>query len=309
MAYNDIASAVDQKPKTRRGKRVLEERGPKLVENEKTALFVRGGKCGQEVTEFLKDLCQLKKPNAVFLKEKNPFHPMDDEMSLEKFSSKYDASLFAFGSNSKKRPRNVIFGRMHRYHLLDTFEFGLDQYRSLSSFKTATAPLGVKPCLTFVGDKFYNEPIYSRLRNFFIDFLRGADVEQLRLQGVEVLIAFYALPDGSVAMKGYKIELKKSGTRVPRVELLETGPSCTLQPRRTRVASHDAFKAACKQPKAAKVRVTKNISRDVFGTKLGRVHVKQQDISQLRTRKVRGLKVGKGEPGAKKRKVDKEIEG
>jgi len=304
MASNGYESATIKKAKTRRGKRVLENRAPKLAENEKTAIFVRGGKCGQDVTSFLKDLYQLKKPNAVFLKERNPFHPFDDETPLERFGAKYDASLFAFGSHSKKRPRNLVFGRLHKYHVLDAFELGLKDFRSLASFKKTVSPLGAKLCLTFVGERFYNDSTYARLRNFFIDFLRGAEVDQLRLQGVEMLAAFYALPDGTVAMKGYRIELKKSGTKIPRVELMETGPSCKFELRRNRLASDDAYKAACRQPKTAKIRVKKNISRDVFGTKLGRLHVKQQDISQLRTRKLRGLKTGKGEPKPKKRKVD-----
>lgn len=301
MASNDI---VSKKPNTRRGKRALEDRGPKLVENDKTTLFVRGGRCSQDVTDFLKDLCQLKKPNTIFLKNRNPIHPFEDETPLERFGAKYDASLFAFGSHSKKRPHNVVFGRLHRSHLLDAFEMGVEEFRSLKSFKTAVSPIGAKPCLTFMGEQFYNNADHVRMRNFFIDFFRGADVEQLRLQGVEILIVFCALPDGSVVMKGYRIDLKKSGTRIPRVELTETGPSCLFRPRRNRLASDDAFKAACRQPKAAKIRTTKNISRDVFGTKLGRVHVKQQDLTQLHTRKLKGLKPSKGEPAKKKKKAD-----
>ena len=34
----------------------------------------------------------------------------------------------------------------------------------------------------------------------------------------------------------------------------------------------------------------KNVSHDVFGSKLGRVHMKRQDFGRLQTRKVRGLK-------------------
>ena len=34
----------------------------------------------------------------------------------------------------------------------------------------------------------------------------------------------------------------------------------------------------------------KNMSRDVFGSKLGRVHMKRQDFRQLQTRKMKGLK-------------------
>ena len=32
------------------------------------------------------------------------------------------------------------------------------------------------------------------------------------------------------------------------------------------------------------------MSRDAFGSKLGRVHMKRQDFSKLQTRKVKGLK-------------------
>lgn len=41
------------------------------------------------------------------------------------------------------------------------------------------------------------------------------------------------------------------------------------------------------------VKKTKNVSRDVFGTKLGRVHMQRQDFSKLQTRKVKGLKRSK----------------
>ena len=34
----------------------------------------------------------------------------------------------------------------------------------------------------------------------------------------------------------------------------------------------------------------KNVSRDAFGSKLGRVHMQRQDFSKLQTRKVKGLK-------------------
>ena len=50
-----------------------------------------------------------------------------------------------------------------------------------------------------------------------------------------------------------RISLKKSGHRVPRVELAEMGPSLDLVVRRTSLASDDLYKRARKQPKEAKV--------------------------------------------------------
>ena len=52
-----------------------------------------------------------------------------------------------------------------------------------------------------------------------------------------------------VHLRSYKIILKKSGTRIPRIELEEMGPRMDLVLRRTHLASDDLFSTACKQVK------------------------------------------------------------
>ena len=51
------------KPKNQRSKRALEKRGPKLIENPKRAMFVRGGRISQTITNVMTDLvrCTSKK--------------------------------------------------------------------------------------------------------------------------------------------------------------------------------------------------------------------------------------------------------
>lgn len=57
------------------------------------------------------------------------------------------------------------------------------------------------------------------------------------------------------------------------------------------------------------IKKVKNVSHDVFGSKLGRVHMKRQDFGRLQTRKVRGLKRSRdmrdsaANAGRKKQKV------
>jgi len=49
-----------RKPKNQRVKRALEKREPKIYENDKTAVFVRGGHTSEIVTQFLAELvCSL----------------------------------------------------------------------------------------------------------------------------------------------------------------------------------------------------------------------------------------------------------
>ena len=46
------------------------------------------------------------------LSKKNDFRPFEDETPIEKLSKKLDASLFLFGSHTKKRPNNIVIGKL-----------------------------------------------------------------------------------------------------------------------------------------------------------------------------------------------------
>ncbi|KAM5164366.1 ribosome production factor 2 homolog [Mantella aurantiaca] len=284
-------SALDKvvKPKTRRAKRFLEQRGPKLSENDKNTMLIKGGNASNTVTQALKDLHSLKKPSCVFYKKKNMTRPFEDQTSVEFFSKKSDSSLFVFGSHNKKRPNNLIFGRLYDFHVLDMIELGMEKYVSLNEFKNCKCPEGTKPLLIFAGDVFEMNEDYRRLKNLLIDFFRGPLVPGIRLAGLEHILHFTAV-DGKIYMRSYKVLMKKSGCRTPRIELEEMGPSFDFVMRRTHLASDDLYKLALKRPKALQAKKTKNISHDTFGTKYGRIHMQKQDLGKLQTRKVKALK-------------------
>ena len=52
-------------PKTRRTKAALLEREPKIIENTKTCMFIKGGNTSDVVGTALKELYLLKKPDAI----------------------------------------------------------------------------------------------------------------------------------------------------------------------------------------------------------------------------------------------------
>uniref|UniRef100_A0A5S6Q8X1 Ribosome production factor 2 homolog n=1 Tax=Trichuris muris TaxID=70415 RepID=A0A5S6Q8X1_TRIMR len=282
-------NALVRKPKTQAGKRFLKKRAPKLIENDKSVIFIRGSKTSRTVEECLDNLVQLKKPNAVRLQRRNPFLPFQSEAPFEKFSEKYDASLFCFISNSKKRPNNLVLGRLFDFHLLDMFEFGVEKFASINAFKGCHIPIGAKPCLLFMGEEFQSDPVFVRMKSLFIDFFRGPVVSKLRLQGIEYALTFTVV-DGRILLRAYSIRLKKSNTKVPLVQLEPAGPSMDLTIRRNKIASDGLYKSACRVPSATKPKKVKNVEQDVFGTTHGRIHVKQQSFNSLKISKIKGLK-------------------
>ncbi|KFM81104.1 Ribosome production factor 2-like protein, partial [Stegodyphus mimosarum] len=300
------------KPKTKAGKRALEKREPKLIENDKKTIFVRGTNANSIVLQAMKDFAALKKPHCVFYNRKNDMKPMEDPTSLEFFCQRSDASLFMFGSHNKKRPNNLIAGRVFDSHILDMFELGIEDFKSLKDYKTAKVASGCKPMLLFT-EGFEDQPEYERLKNFFIDFFRGPVVEYINLQGLEHLLVF-SVVNGKILFRSYRVSLKKSDTKSPNVELEEIGPHMNFTLRRNKLASEDLFKRACKKPKQLKPKKVKNVKKDVFGSTHGRIHMERQDYSKLQTRKMKGLKKRKfekklvkkdlSEPALKKPKVE-----
>lgn len=285
-----------RKPKNARSKRAMAKRDPLVVENCKKALFVRGSTTSQVVNEALKDLYSLKLPDAINFSKKNEIHPFDDETSVEFFSLKNDASLMVVGTHSKKRPHNLVFIRCFNHAIMDMVEVGIENAKSIKEFKTPKCGLGMRPCFLFNGEVFEQIEEYIKFKNLLIDFYNGEVVDKVNLAGLEHVITVTAGPStspttpGKIYFRVYTIQLKKSGTRLPRVELEEMGPSYDMTLRRTRFATADIVKQATLVPRELKPKKVKNIKTDEFGDQLGRIHMVKQDFGKLQTRKMKGLK-------------------
>ncbi|ESO82697.1 hypothetical protein LOTGIDRAFT_229754 [Lottia gigantea] len=278
------------KPKTHKGRKFLENREPKIEENDKSAMFIKGGNTSQTVTQVLKEMYMLKKPTGIMMKRKNVVRPFEDQSTLEYFSEKNDASLFLFGSHSKKRPNNLVLGRSFDHEIFDMVELGIDSFKSMFDFRNDKCSQGTKPCVIISGQDFESDEDYRKLKNLFIDFFRGPKTEKIRLSGLELVINITAI-EGKIYLRTYRTVLKKSGAKTPRVELDEIGPSLDLTVKRTKYASDDMYKRACKQPSEAKVsKSQKNKSRTNLGDQLGRIHMQKQDMDKLQVRKLKGLK-------------------
>ncbi|XP_053694783.1 ribosome production factor 2 homolog [Sabethes cyaneus] len=302
-----MSSARIKKPVTRRGKRALDEREPKTIENPKKTLIMEGRKCSNEIRQALKDLYLFKKPLASLMRRNNDVTLFEDATPLEQLAKSNDCHLFMFGSSSKKRPNNLILGRIYEEQVLDMVELGIKEYKSLQDFKNEKISAFVKPIIVFNGYKWKLTEELRRVRSLLLDIFHIDNVDSIRLQGLEHVLSFTITEDLDILMRSYRMMLKKSGQRTPRIELVEMGPRMDLTIRRTKIASDDLYKTAMRQPAILKVAKRKNVSRDELGNVHGRVHVGKQDINSIQTRKMKGLKKTADEKkenrAAKKRKL------
>lgn len=77
-------------------------------------------------------------------------------------------------------------------------------------------------------------------------------VENLNLTGVDRVFVCTAISSKSVLLMHCALRLKKSGTTIPRMELVEVGPSMDLVIRRHRLPNESLLKEAMKTPDQAK---------------------------------------------------------
>lgn len=248
----------------------------------------------------------MRQPLSKKFTKKNPIHPFEDATSLEFFSEKNDASLLVFGSSQKKRPHALTFVRTFNYKVLDMLELYLDpeSYRRLAQFRTKKFAVGLKPMVVFAGTAF-ESPVsneYTLAKSLFLDFFKGEPSDKIDVEGLQYIVSISAeetTGEGDakapIHMRVYLIRTKRSGQKLPRVEVEEMGPRMDFRVGRMKEADESMLKEAMKKPRNLEERTKKNITTDSMGDKLGRVHLGKQDLRELQLRKMKGLKRSRDE--------------
>lgn len=253
----------------------------------------------------MKTFHALTKPNSVLFHKKNEnIHPFENTESMEFLANKNECGLVVFGSSNKKRPNCVTLTRIFNSQILDICELVLlppaDQ-SAIPPFNELTMPvgLGMRPMLLFSGSP-WEDPTSSThvmLKSFFLDMFKGEETNQIDVEGLQYILMVGAEEPREnlspiVHLRWYKIITKRSGHKLPRVELEEVGPKFDFKIGRHRPATAEAMKEAMKQGKRPNedMKTKKNITLDSMGDKIGRVHLGKQDLGGLQTRKMKGLK-------------------
>ncbi|KAJ5802195.1 Ribosome production factor [Penicillium pulvis] len=293
------------KAKNPRTARILKAREPQLIENPKKTLLLHGTKCPQALETVLKTFNSLTKPNSVLFHKKNAnVHPFENTESLEFMANKNECGLVVYGSSNKKRPNCLTLARIFSSQLLDMCELLLLPAAEAGDIPPINELVmhvgsGLRPMMLFAGSPWEDPTSTSHvmLKSFFLDMFKGEETDRIDVEGLQyvLMVAAEEARDGLspvVHLRWYKVVTKRSGHKLPRVELEEIGPKFDFKIGRMRPAPADVMKEAMKQGKRPneEARTKKNIVTDAVGDKIGRVHLAKQDLGGLQTRKMKGLK-------------------
>ena len=235
-------------------------------------------------------------------KKNEHIYPFENVESLEFLALKNDCGLVVFGSSSKKRPNTITVCRMFDSRLLDMLELSLIPAPEEADATKLQIGVEMKPMILFAGSMWDDASaseqgsMFQTLKSLFLDIFSGEEVKTIDVEGLQYLLLIASgEPDAGqkpvLHLRWYKVKTRKSGQKLPRVDLDEVGPKLDFRVGRFREAEASVMKEALKRGKTAdQPRTKKNIETGLVGDKMGRVHLGRQDLSQLQTRKMKGLK-------------------
>lgn len=307
---------------THKGSKFLDEHSPKVQENRKQSLFIKGRKVSQELNLFFEDLAKFRYKEIVRYTKANDINPFEDYSDIEKFCKKNYCSLFTFFSSNYRRPMNVVFGRLFDYNMLEMYEFGVANYlRASDSLPKAEIEPGAVPALLFQGDSWEAEefaPIRSLFIDFFVNDLRGTIAEEQIQHALAFTIVennitaneeqaetteetpelttqekkkakkkayadFATTSPYLIKVRHYQVQQGKNGSNAV---LKQVAPSFDLVPRRTMFPDPTLLQKSLEKPKIDGKK--KNITKDEFG-ETGRVFTGKQKTDKIIPSKFKGL--------------------
>ena len=225
----------------KKGWKRYEDRQPKVIENTKKAIFIRGRNTSQLQRNACEDLALYKRPYAIKFNEKHDINVFENDEALEGYSAERDASLFVVMSHNKKRPHCLTFVRMYDGHVLDMAEMMIEEYKSIKEFEGVKPPAATRLMFSFNGSEFETDNHLRMFKNMIVDFYRNDVNEKLVVDEITAMMVFTCV-DHKVYMSVYHI----NGINKLNSEMNEVGPRITFIPGRNKFGAEDMREDAMK---------------------------------------------------------------
>ncbi|CAA7399947.1 unnamed protein product [Spirodela intermedia] len=228
--------------------------GPKFVENPKKSLILQGARSSAVLNAVLTQIYHLKRDNAMRFTKKN-----DRVMPFESA----ECLIITF---------------------YDLVEVGVENFKTMKSFsydEKIASRMGSKPFFALIGEGFESSGERKHLKEVLLDLFRG---EVNKLSWPCLCVYRYLCKHRSLHALLHPAE--RSGTTIPRIELVEVGPSMDLVVRRHRLPNASLQKEAMKGAREPHKK-PKNVVRDIVHGKIGKIYVPDQK-RERREAKARG---------------------
>lgn len=284
----------ERKPKTHKGKLYLESLKPKLIEDPKQCLFINTENSTEIMRMVLHELYLMRKEFSKKLTRKEQiFNIVQNKENVEFLCTKNNTTFFSLSSHNKKHPMDLTMGCLYDHQLLDSFEFEVINFIPMSYFKESTTiNSDLKPIIIFQGELFESDFNYDRLKKFLIDYFQLYDKENIIISEMRRIIVVSIENDEKVVkIRNYQINGDLSNKNsLPKIQLVEIGPSFDLKERKFSLADEVLYKKALKQPKAVKEIKEKNIEKNkILGEKRGRIHMQKQNLKAVSLKKYKKI--------------------
>jgi len=88
---------------------------------------MKGRKSSETLNTLIKELNALRgtEMSKLYMRKSHNVCCFDDVSFVEGQAGRIDCSLFGVASHQKKRPHNLVLGRIFDGHVLDMFELGI----------------------------------------------------------------------------------------------------------------------------------------------------------------------------------------
>merc|ERR1711935_94770 len=117
-----VREIINPGAKTHKGRLHLKKFDSKLNEGSKGCLFMKGTKSSNTISKLFDTFFRVVREGSRILSKNNDVLPFEDPSKVEFLTNKNLCPLFIFGNNTKKRPNNLIFGRIFEQKKLDMVE-------------------------------------------------------------------------------------------------------------------------------------------------------------------------------------------
>lgn len=132
-----------------------------------------------------------------------------------------------FGNSQKKRPQDIILGRIFNSKVIDLVEFGATEHQAIGLVKSFE--YHTKPVLIFQGDHFdYNDSL-KKVKNIFIDFFSSQHYQEINILEMNRVIVFSATSETSIRMEQYEVpSISEALAYTDELKPNKIGPCMTL---------------------------------------------------------------------------------